>query len=86
MTLQRTALHLFLAPLVSLLLASVVNAHGGVVQEDDLCVIKVDYLRAHFKVYQPRSIHSSSNTKCAMQFARLVSERCSSPSTSSSDG
>lgn len=29
-------------------------AHGGVVQEDDLCVIKVDYLRAHFKVYQPR--------------------------------
>lgn len=29
-------------------------AHGGVVEEDDLCVIKVDYLRAHFKVYQPR--------------------------------
>lgn len=29
-------------------------AHGGVVQEDDICVIKVSYLRAHFKVYQPR--------------------------------
>ena len=28
-------------------------AHGGVVEEDDLCVIKVDYLRAHFKIYQP---------------------------------
>ncbi len=28
-------------------------AHG-VVQEADLCVIKVNYLRAHFKVYQPR--------------------------------
>ncbi len=28
-------------------------AHGGVVQEDDLCVIKVNYLRAHFKIYQP---------------------------------
>ncbi len=28
-------------------------AHGGVVEEDDLCVIKVNYLRAHFKVYQP---------------------------------
>ncbi len=30
------------------------EAHGGVVEEDDLCVIKVSYLRAHFKVYQPR--------------------------------
>lgn len=30
------------------------SAHGGVVEEDDLCVIKVNYLRAHFKVYQPR--------------------------------
>jgi len=30
-----------------------VAAHGGVVEEDDLCVIKVNYLRAHFKIYQP---------------------------------
>ena len=29
-------------------------AHGGVVQEEDLCVIKVNFLRAHFKIYQPR--------------------------------
>ena len=29
-------------------------AHGGVVEEGDLCVIKVNYLRAHFKIYQPR--------------------------------
>lgn len=29
------------------------GAHGGVVEENDLCVIKVNYLRAHFKVYQP---------------------------------
>jgi hypothetical protein len=29
------------------------SAHGGVVEEDDLCVIKVNYLRAHFKIYQP---------------------------------
>ena len=28
-------------------------AHGGVVEEDDLCVIKVNYLRGHFKIYQP---------------------------------
>lgn len=31
------------------------GAHGGVVEEDDVCVIKVNYLRAHFKIYQPRS-------------------------------
>jgi len=30
------------------------TAHGGVVEEDDICVIKVNYLRAHFKIYQPR--------------------------------
>ena len=29
------------------------SAHGGVVEEDDLCIIKVNYLRAHFKIYQP---------------------------------
>ncbi len=28
-------------------------AHGGVVEEGDLCVIKVNYLSAHFKIYQP---------------------------------
>jgi len=30
-------------------------AHGGVVEEQDLCVIKVNYLRGHFKIYQPRT-------------------------------
>jgi hypothetical protein len=42
--------------LLFLLLASpsAVLAHGGVVEEDDVCVIKVNYLRAHFKIYQPR--------------------------------
>ena len=32
---------------------SLVLSHGGVVEEEDLCVIKVNYLRGHFKVYQP---------------------------------
>lgn len=32
----------------------VAHAHGGVVEEEDLCVIKVNYLRGHFKIYQPR--------------------------------
>ena len=33
--------------------ATLVQAHGGVVEEEDLCVIKVNYLRGHFKIYQP---------------------------------
>ena len=30
-----------------------VHAHGGVVEEEDLCVITISYLKAHFKIYQP---------------------------------
>lgn len=30
------------------------RAHGGVMLDDDLCVIKVGYLDAHFKIYLPR--------------------------------
>jgi hypothetical protein len=30
------------------------HAHGSVLAQDDLCLIKVNYLSAHFKVYQPR--------------------------------
>ena len=40
--------------LLQLVLQSQALAHGGVVEEDDICVIKVNYLRAHFKIYQPR--------------------------------
>ena len=29
-------------------------AHGGVVEEDDLCVINIGYLKAHFKIYVPQ--------------------------------
>jgi hypothetical protein len=37
-----------------LLLGQYAHPHGGVVEEQDLCVIKVNYLRGHFKIYQPR--------------------------------
>lgn len=30
------------------------NAHGGVVLEEDLCVIKIEVFSAHFKIYQPQ--------------------------------
>ena len=31
------------------------HAHGGVVMEDDVCVIQIGFLTAHFTVYQPRT-------------------------------
>ena len=31
------------------------RAHGGVVEEEDICVIKINYLKGHFKIYQPRT-------------------------------
>ena len=34
--------------------ASLAHGHGGVVEEDDICVIRISYLKAHFKIYQPR--------------------------------
>ena len=30
------------------------TAHGGVSMEDDLCVIKIGFLKAHFTGYQPK--------------------------------
>jgi len=42
-----------LAVLPLLLVAPPVAAHGGVVAEDDLCVINIGYLRAHFKMFVP---------------------------------
>ncbi len=45
---------LVLLPLLAFLLAGPAFGHGGVVEEDDICVIKVNFLRAHFKIYQTR--------------------------------
>jgi len=48
------AIRLFVVLILSVSMPQSADAHGGVVEEDDVCVIKVNYLRAHFKVYQPR--------------------------------
>ena len=39
--------------LALLSLPATLHAHGGVVEEDDLCVINIGYLKAHFKIYVP---------------------------------
>jgi len=33
----------------------VATAHGSVTPEDDLCIIRIGYYRAHFKIYLPRT-------------------------------
>lgn len=53
MIVHRIAGYFLLFFVCLVLCQSSARAHGGVVEEDDLCVIKVNFLRAHFKVYQP---------------------------------
>ncbi|MBT8100800.1 MAG: hypothetical protein KJO82_13675, partial [Gammaproteobacteria bacterium] len=36
------------------LIPALAAAHGGVVEEDDLCVINIGYLKAHFKIFVPQ--------------------------------
>ena len=38
------------------------DAHGGVVFEEDVCVIKIGFLTAHFTIYQPET--SASQEYC----------------------
>jgi len=52
---NRSGLLAALGFLALVLLHNSAFAHGGVVEEEDLCVIKVNYLRGHFKIYQPRT-------------------------------
>ncbi len=41
--------------LVALLWPATLTAHGGVVFEEDVCVLKIGFLQAHFTGYQPSS-------------------------------
>jgi hypothetical protein len=46
---------LFMLMLVLLRISPTALAHGGVAFSDDQCVIRIDYLTAHFTVYQPQT-------------------------------
>ncbi|MGI9232323.1 MAG: FixH family protein [Woeseiaceae bacterium] len=54
MIMKWTVVRFLVVLTLSVSMPQIVAAHGGVVEEDDICVIKVNFLRAHFKVYQPR--------------------------------
>lgn len=51
---QTTILWLAATMLCTGLINKQASAHGGVVEEADVCVITISYLKAHFKIYQPR--------------------------------
>ena len=40
---------------IALTLSQFAQAHGGVVLEEDLCIIKIGFYQAHFTIFQPRS-------------------------------
>lgn len=45
--------------LLGLLFSAQAAGHGGVAFEDDLCVINIDFMQAHFTVFQPETSEST---------------------------
>lgn len=45
--------------LLGLLFSTQAAGHGGVAFEDDLCVISIDFMQAHFTVFQPETSEST---------------------------
>lgn len=43
------------AGLISLLLSPIALGHGGVVIEDDQCLLRIGFYQAHFTIYQPQT-------------------------------
>ncbi len=58
--------------LVWSLSAQYAGAHGGVAFEDDLCVINIDFLRAHFTVFQPETRESDEFCEDIPDVSRAV--------------
>ena len=44
---------------MGLLFSTQAAGHGGVAFEDDLCVINIDFMQAHFTVFQPETSEST---------------------------
>ena len=57
---------------VSFLSSQNAAAHGGVAFEDDLCVINIDFLQAHFTVFQPETRESDEFCEDIPDVARSV--------------
>ena len=58
--------------LASLVSSQFASAHGGVAFEDDLCVINIDFLQAHFTVFQPETRESDEFCEDIPDVARSV--------------
>ncbi|MAQ21372.1 MAG: hypothetical protein CMD52_07730 [Gammaproteobacteria bacterium] len=53
--LKNRKLFKYIAWLFLITLPAKAYAHGGVVLEEDICVIKIEVFSAHFKIYQPQT-------------------------------
>jgi hypothetical protein len=58
--------------MASLLSSQYAGAHGGVVFGDDLCAINIDFLQAHFTVFQPETRASEEFCEDIPDVARSV--------------
>lgn len=58
--------------LASMLSSQYASAHGGVAFENDLCVINIDFLQAHFTVFQPETRESDEFCEDIPDVARSV--------------
>ena len=52
---EKVTMNPILILLAVLFWPATVSAHGGVVFEEDVCVLKIGFLQAHFTGYQPQS-------------------------------
>jgi hypothetical protein len=52
---QSASVARLLIPVLVLFCGDKVGAHGGVVFDEDLCVIEIGLFKAHFTIYQPES-------------------------------
>jgi|TARA_B110000211_G_scaffold206547_1_gene241643 hypothetical protein len=69
--LQRRIL-LALLVLASTLSGQYASAHGGVAFQEDLCVINIDFLQAHFTVFQPETRESDEFCEDIPDISRSV--------------
>lgn len=67
---QRISRVLILA--LSCLFSSVAIGHGGVAYEEDLCVININFMQAHFTVFQPETRESDEFCEELPDVARSV--------------
>ena len=68
----RSGLSRIILSIIFCLWANSAVAHGGVAFEEDLCLISIDFLQAHFTVYQPQTRSNREYCEDIPDVARAV--------------